>query len=392
MKRSTRRSVIAIAISICGACSSVSKVDSFDWMDGAERPFVRSPTLSVRWIFRLAPEFSDVYLPVENAAPAIDLGGGRIFTGSTNGTLWALSHEGKRIYRYSTDSPIETAPAFDPRTNQLYVGTVGAEIHALNGADGSVRWRAKTPGPIRQSPLLLKDALYVVTENDSVTAFDRSNGEVLWRYRREETRGLSIAGQAGLVHFENKLLTAFSDGAVVALDPGDGSVLWEHDTSLDVEGAGSENLRLLDVDTTPIVVDGVVYVASFSAGLYALTASGGAEVWRNSELTSVTTSACNGRFLVLSSANQGVLCLDLESRTLLWRFAVERGAPGEPTIAEQMVFVGESGGAFLALSLKNGAEIARIEFGHGFSAPASTAKGRGFVLSNSGTLLAFNYW
>jgi hypothetical protein len=69
---------------------------------------------------------------------------------------------------------------------------------------------------------------------------------------------------------------------------------------------------------------------------------------------------------------------------------VERGAPGRPQIAGQVVFVGETEGAFLALSLANGKEIARLEFGHGFTAPAVTGRGRGFVVSNGGTLFAFN--
>ncbi len=339
----------------------------------------------------MAPEFSDVYLPVENAASAVDLDRGRVFVGSTNGILWALSHDAKPIYRYPADASIEARPVLDARADQLYVGTVGAEIHALKADDGSVRWRAKASGPVRQTPLLLKDALYVVTENDAVTAYARSNGEVLWRYKRDEKGGLSVAGHAGIVIAENRLFTAFSDGAVVALDPSDGKVLWEHDTSLDVEEMGHENLRLLDVDMTPVVFDDILYVASFSGGLYALAVSSGNEVWRNEALTSISAATRKDRYMVLSSANKGVLCMDAQTRKLLWRYEILRGAPGEPTIDGQKVFVGESGGAFLALSLQTGREIARIEFGHGFSAPASLARGRGFILSNSGTLLAFNY-
>jgi outer membrane protein assembly factor BamB len=167
--------------------------------------------------------------------------------------------------------------------------------------------------------------------------------------------------------------------------------LWEHETALDVEETGHENLRLLDVDTTPTVFEDILYVASFSGGLYALAISSGNEVWRNEELKSVTSATGLDHYLVISSANEGVLCMDTITRELLWRYEVLRGAPGEPTIEGQNVFVGESKGAFLALSLRTGREVARIEFGHGFSAPASLARGRGFVVSNSGTLMAFNY-
>jgi outer membrane protein assembly factor BamB len=372
-------------------CGSASHVDNFTWVDGSGYPYVKSSTLSVRWSLQMTPEFSGVYLPVENAAPALDLEKERIFTGSSTGTLWALSKDARKLYKYSVNSPIEASPAIDSETDQLYLGTLGAELHALRASNGSVRWRVNVPGPIRQTPLLLKDAVYVGTENDTVTAFARSNGEVLWRYRRDETSGLSVAGHAGIAYIDNKLITAFTDGLVVALDPGDGHVLWEHDTSLDVEDKGAEQLRLIDVDTTPVLINGLVYVASFSGGLYALSPSSGNEMWRDADLTGVTATAGSDRFLVLSSAEKGVLCVDVETHQLLWQYEIKRGAAGQPTIADQKVFVGESEGSFLALSLQTGQEIARIEFGFGFSATASVKHGRGFVMSNGGTLLAFNY-
>jgi outer membrane protein assembly factor BamB len=374
-----------------GGCGSANRVDSFAWIDGSGYPYVKSSTLSVRWSFQMTPEFSGVYLPVENAAPVLDLDKERIFTGSSTGTLWALSKDAKKLYKYSVGSPIEASPAVDSQTDQLYVGTLGAELHALRASDGSVRWRVKVPGPIRQTPLLLKDAVYVGTENDTVTAFARSNGEVLWRYRREEPSGLTVGGHAGIAFIDNKLLTAFTDGLVVALDPGDGHVLWEHDTSLDVEDKGAEQPRLVDVDTTPVLIDGLVYVASFSGGLYALSPTSGNEMWRDADLTGITATAGADHFLVLSSAEKGVLCMDVETHQLLWQYEIKRGAAGQPTIADQRVFVGESAGGFLALSLQTGQEIARIEFGFGFSSTASVKQGHGFVISNGGTLLAFNY-
>jgi hypothetical protein len=42
----------------------------------------------------------------------------------------------------------------------------------------------------------------------------------------------------------------------------------------------------------------------------------------------------------------------------------------------------------IALDVASGDELGRLESGHGFVARAAVAHGRGFIVTNSGTLLA----
>ncbi len=355
-----------------------------------DRLSVENPTLSVRWTFNLVQAFAGAYLPVENAVAAFDPASGKLFVGSTSGNLWALTQEGRELYRFAVGSAVESTPALDPAADELYFGTTGGELVALKASAGTVRWKAALDGPTRQKPLLSRDTVYVVSDTDTVSAFARKDGEVLWRFRREvPERQFNIAGHAGLERVDGKLVTGFSDGSVVALDSSDGRLLWERDTSLDLEG--EQKLRFSDVDTTPVRFEKQLLVTSFSGGLYGLSVSSGAVLWREAELTGVTAMARSGRWLVLSSAEQGLVCMDLEQRRIRWRRSFERGAPGKPGIDAETVFVGESEGGFMALSLQSGKEMSRLEYGNGFSAPAAVARGRGFVVTNGGTLLAFAY-
>jgi len=95
--------------------------------------------------------------------------------------------------------------------------------------------------------------------------------------------------------------------------------------------------------------------------------------------------------LILSSADLGVLCIDLASHGLRWRHKIKRGAPGQPSLHGSTVYVAESGGALLGLTLAEGREVGRLESGHGFDAGPSLHSGRGFIVSNGGTLFAFTY-
>lgn len=369
------------------ACSGAIDRSDYHLSKGDDRLSVGSATLSVRWTRNLVPEFTGAYQPVENAVAEFDPVSGRLFVGSTAGSVWALTQDGRKLYRLRADSPVECTPALDG--DELYLGTTGGEVLALRAGDGTVRWKARLDGPLRQKPLLSRDTVYVVSDTDTVSAFARKDGEVLWRFRHEVPEGFNIAGHAGLEAVDGKIVTGLSDGTVVALDSSDGRLVWERDTSLDLQG--EQKLRFSDVDTTPVRFEKQLLVASFSGGLYGLSVTSGAVLWRDAELTGVTAMARSGRWLVLSSADKGLFCVDLEQRRVRWRRVFERGALGQPRISARTVFVGESEGAFMALKLESGEEVSRLEFGNGFTAPATVARGRGFVVSNGGTLFAFDY-
>jgi outer membrane protein assembly factor BamB len=177
---------------------------------------------------------------------------------------------------------------------------------------------------------------------------------------------------------------------VAALDPGDGRVIWELDTSLDVPEL-DETQRYLDVDTTPAIVDGVAYVASFTGGLYGIDVKTGTVRQHESQLKGVAGVTSDDRVLIVSSAEQGVLCFELPSMAPLWRWRVRQGAPGVPVIAAGNVFIPESQDGLVALDVQSGKERGRLHTAHGITTPASLAGGQGFVLSNAGRLYAFTY-
>jgi outer membrane protein assembly factor BamB len=238
--------------------------------------------------------------------------------------------------------------------------------------------------------VLTDDAVYVVADSDVLTAIARENGEALWRYRRDAPEGFYVSGHAGLTLTPERVLAGFTSGVVVALDPADGSLLWERDTSVELEAPADGPPRFADVDTTPLVMGDTVYVASFAGGLYSLELASGSVRWRDEEMTGVIAIEPAGdRLLVLSSGDLGVVCFDRIDRETIWRKQIPRGAPAEPVVADDLVLVGESQGGFVTLALQTGDELGRIETGHGFTARPSVVAGRGFVMSNGGTLYAF---
>jgi outer membrane protein assembly factor BamB len=388
--RLTAAAACATAALTCGCAGhgGAERTD-YSWFDGT-RARSAGHAFTVRWAIPLVEPGVGPYIPVERAAPAVDSVRDRLYVGSTRGVLSAFGRDGRLLYEYKTGAAIEAQPVVDRTRGEVYVANVRGAIAALNGETGTLRWKTEADAAVSQAVLLSKDAVYVVTDENAVLALARSDGSVLWRYRREPVEGFSIAGHAGLTATGNTILAAFDDGSVAALDAGDGRVLWSVDTSLDLEELDPTR-RFVDIDTTPVVVDNLVYVASFSGGLYGLDLTTGTVRVHESHLTAVTALSATRDALIASSAESGVLCLDLPGLTPRWQRKIRRGAPGRAEIQGDTVYVAESNGDLIALALADGQEVGRLRTAHGVTAPPVLEQRRGFVLSNAAMLYAFTY-
>lgn len=391
LRTASKLALVCVLGSAADGCGAGSAGVDYGHYDHTARSAV-GPSLRVRWSKPLAPEFGGPYLPVERAGVAIDTARQRLFTGSSERQLWAIERTGRVLWKRDFDAGIDAEPTLDARRDELYVATASGHVYGLSAADGASRFDVDLGASISQPGVLSDDALYLVTDADGVFALSRKDGSTLWRYQREPRAGLKITGHAGLLSSDQRLITGFSDGTIVALAKGDGRVLWTVDTTLDLEDSSQAETGFVDVDTTPVQVGDTVYAASFLAGLYALNIQDGTTQLRNAEIAGVTSMAGDERTLTLVSAEHGVRCYDVPGLTLRWRReAGFRGAPNTVRLKDRTLFITESRGALLALSIADGREMGRLQTEHGFAAAPSMSEGQGAILGNTGTLYAFDY-
>jgi outer membrane protein assembly factor BamB len=373
----------------CGAAGTpTTNADNFGWVQ-AGNAYARPGEggFDVRWSRQLTDRFEARFLPLQLSSAEFDRQRKRIYVGTTEGNMFAFTDKGERLYFYDAGAQIESKPAVDAATGEMYFSSVDGTVHALTLA-GEPKWKTKLIGALRTQPLVTLDAVYLVAENDTVTALARDDGRILWTYEKEPVEEITISGHAGLLLADGRLFAAFTDGAVASINPSDGRLFWELETALDVERRPGNVPQFFDVDTTPIIIRDTLYIASFTAGLYALDPVNGTVEWREADFRGITGLAGAGRMLVISSSTRGVSLLDLRTRKIRWERAPERGAPTPPIVTETgTVIYGETQGSLFALSLSDGREIARAEGGAGFSATPSVSGEFGGALSNGGRFL-----
>lgn len=347
--------------------------------------------LAMRWRVRLV-EATALELHVRNrAAPTYDPGQGVVFIGGLDSALHALrANDGTELWRFQTLGPVEGTPVVS--RGVVYVGADDGALYAIDTATGRMLWRFATVAEVVRPAVVTADSVYLVNADDTVFAVNRTSGSQRWRYHREAPGGITASGHAGLRLEGDRLYTGFSDGAVVAIDTGDGTPVWERDTSSDGDSpdGASDGHRAIDVDTTPVLLDGSLFAASQTQGLYALDPAGGGVRWRVEGLQAISGLATDGRDLYATSATLGLLRIDPTDGSVRWAQSLGSNALQEPWVEGETLLVPSSNQTLWVIRARDGEPLGGIG-PVGVSGRPERAGDTLFTVSVTGVAYAWRY-
>jgi outer membrane protein assembly factor BamB len=347
----------------------------------------------------------------ERGRPEIDPPHRRVFVGSSDHGLYALRPEdGTTIWRFETLGPVQCEPLYDAAEDVVYFGSNDGALYKVQAVDGKLLWRFNTNAEVARRPVLRDGSVYVVNANDTLVAINATTGMMRWHQHRTPAFGMEVAGYAGPALGRDKVYVAFSDGVVSAYSLDDGSEQWPSiDLGVEAEQQnGGDVPRYLDVDTTPVlsrISSGeVVFVGSYSGGVYALDAENGSRAWVNEKATGVTDLVLweqaahpsrSGvgpevgakKILLASSGLNGLWGIDPNDGRTLWRRNLPEGGITAPAPIEGAVLVGTTRYGIFLFSPLDGAVIDGIATGNGFAMTPGVYGRKAFVLTNGGQLL-----
>ncbi len=270
--------------------------------------------------------------------------------GSRDGYLYAVNRaSGHRIWRCSVSIPgLEPAAPTDerrwryqPLTEQgllatcaadgstVYVGGLAGDFVAVNLADGKRRWAFAAGGPISSSAVLLPDRVIFGTRNGEMAALDPASGRLLWRKPFAGPINSSPA-------FADGRLVVGTAAGLVAINPANGDTLWS---------VATESFKR--VDSTPVMVKGVVYAASWEGTVVAVAADSGKALWeRPISRLPIFAAPAIGHDSVYVVTTTGVLvALEASTGAPRWHAALYRGCYATPLVCGPLVLLATSGAA-----------------------------------------------
>jgi outer membrane protein assembly factor BamB len=359
--------------------------------------------LSLRWVKRLYPslpnflvpslaEENDRFNPVETSSAGFDLELKRIFIGTSQGELYCLDwFRGDTIWRFGIKDPVGSTPLHDPGRKTIYFGADDGKYYALHSRSGRLLWSTDTGAEIRRPTLVYKNTLYIINAANTVLALDPDSGEVLWQYRRPLLEGFSSAGHAGLVRYDDHLITGFSDGYVVAVNALTGSVAWEHDLAAEIMAVSPDGeLRLLDADATPVVSGDILVAASVTGGLQGLEADSGTVLWTRPDIIGVTGLAASNGLVYTARTNFGLTAINPNDGSIVWSEQFRTGVLQDPVPYKDVLLVSDSIFGFYVVSATTGKLMQRVDQRQGFFARPSLGGDTMMIMGNFGTLYAMS--
>lgn len=312
---------------------------------------------------------------------------GRIHVADRRGRISAYdAASGRLVWRMHLDAGISGGPAVDDDT--VVVGTRAGGVTALAPPDGEVLWEARVSSEVLALPVL-SDRLVVIRSADGrLYAFDRANGSQRWLHD-VSVPSLSLRGSGNPVIAGDRVLAGFENGRIQALELGSGQVAWETTVS---EPRGSADLdRMRDVEGTPVVLDGRVYVAGYRGSLMALNADTGEIDW-DRELSSHAGLAVDDERVYVVDSRGRIVAVDRRTGAAVWRQGDTEGLqPTAPTVHEDFVVFGDETGRLTVLAARDGRILARVPVRPDAvisEAPVSHAGGV-YVLTDAGHLLRY---
>ncbi|WP_407692155.1 outer membrane protein assembly factor BamB family protein [Qipengyuania gaetbuli] len=333
------------------------------------------------------------------AAPVI--GNGKLYAVGTDGRVSAFDAQtGARSWSYQTQLSDDTRPsAFGggvSYSNGTVYGTDGAgNVFALNAQTGAELWKVKPGGPLRGSPTLAFDNVFVMTQDNLLFALNAADGSIQW----DESGSTTMAGVFGVAApaaGQGTVVAGYTSGELIAYRYENGRSLWAD--ALARTSISTQVGALSDIDADPIIDNGRVYALGQGGRMAAYELVTGQRLWELN-VAGISTPAIAGEWIFALTDDARLIAIQRGTGKVRWltqmaRYRDEEDKKGPifwqgPVLAGGQLWAVNSEGEIWRISTGEGSATLFTELDADISLPPIVANNTLYVLDDSGTITAF---
>ena len=240
----------------------------------------------------------------------------RLFSIDTGGTVSIVDAEtGRRLRNFETRlAPLAGLGGNDSR---LIAVSQDGDVVAYRVVEKGLEeiWRENIVTEIRAPAVLDGDQVFVRSVDGKLRALSAIDGSPQWLVSHR-VPALSLTGNSPPLVYQDLVVSGFDDGKLLAFNRVDGQVAWE--ATIGQPSGRTEVERLVDLDGSFVVADGVIYVASFQGRLAAVQAVSGDLLWSR-EFSSYQAIAIDDDAIYLSSDRSHIWSIDRRTGSSFWK-------------------------------------------------------------------------
>ncbi len=269
----------------------------------------------------------------------------------------------------------------------IYIGSERAQVYALNSSDGTIAWQTKVAGEALSRPVVSDNLVLIHTSNGMLQGLDQSNGAVKWTVNLDMP-ALSLRGESAPATAFGGAVVGGDNGRVSAVILNQGQLIWQQRIS---QPSGATEIdRLSDIDTTPVVVNGVVYALAYNGNLAALDLRSGQILWKR-EIGSIKDFIVDGGHIYLVDQDDRVIAANSDGGVVIWRQSdlLHRNLTS-PVLYNGYIVVGDSEGYLHWMNTDDGRFVAQQKVDSaGFQTEPVVASDKLLIQSKDGEVYAF---
>jgi len=282
---------------------------------------------------------------------------GQVFVASRDGTVMAVDADtGRTNWEVDTKTRLGGGPGVGDA--MVLLGSSEGEVIALSISDGKEVWRSRVTSEVLSVPSAAAGVVIARAIDGRLFGLSSLDGKRLWTYDRSVPT-LTLRGSSSPVIAGGLVVYGSDGGKLAALSLKEGLPLWEK--SVAFPSGRSELDRIVDIDGNPIVVNGVVYAASYQGSIVALELETARTIW-SKDLSTSSDFSVDRRNLYVTDADGNVWALDRRSGASLWKQdKLQYRAVTGPVMIDEYVVVSDFEGYQHWLSTDDGHFVARIQ-------------------------------
>jgi outer membrane protein assembly factor BamB len=326
---------------------------------------------------------------------------GRVYTIDTRARVRAFSVDtGAMLWERpvrAENSPNETlyggGVSYDG--GRIYATNGAGDAAALDAATGALIWMVKPGGPLRGSPTIGNDNIYVLSQDSQLYALSAANGETRWTGAGSfELAG--VFGSAAPAFAQSTVVAGFASGELTAYRYENGQVVWQD--ALARTGISTSVGQLSDIDADPVIDNGRVFAIGQGGRMVAVELITGQRVWELN-VGGISTPWVAGDWVFVVTDRAQLLAVARSSGRIRWisqlpRYRNEEDRQGPifwrgPVLAGNRLVLVSSVGQIVHVSPVDGTMASTVNHRQSISLPPVVSNNTLFVLDDSGRLTAW---
>jgi outer membrane protein assembly factor BamB len=279
---------------------------------------------------------------------------------------------------FSDDTPL---PAV--QTKSVYISNLNGMVYALNPADGNKKWEFNAGAPVSSTPFLLRDQLFVCSEDGIMHKINALSGNQIRTYNLSPSfSGKLTASPIGEGDF---IYVGTPDGNMICFDINADTIRWKQPVSGAVNSSAtfSDTNVVFGTDggqmyakskrygndawtftnpaggkftSSPTVRRGQVYIGGEDGSMYAVRANNGTQRWAYKTGGPIQSSPISyGGNIIFGSYDKNVYCIDSGSGLPRWVFPTNDRITSSPYAYNQVIYIGSYDYSLYAIHIITGA-------------------------------------